>query len=138
MENWWGFQWRRIAGLMNVSGDVKYKLTYGTEDGSTAAAYNTTGSGYKSSGVTPSGTSGGYISEDKFLADGMYPSKASGTSSTYDCDGLWFNNGITAYAFRGGASNDGARVGALYANLGNTPSVAYWHIGCAPSCKPLV
>jgi len=138
MENWWGFQWRRIAGLMNVSGDVKYKLTYGTEDGSTAAAYNTTGSGYKSSGVTPSGTSGGYISEDKFLADGMYPSIASGTSSTYDCDGFWFNNGITAYAVRGGNSYTGVRVGALCANLDNAPSHAYWSFGCAPSCKPLV
>ena len=36
MENWWGFQWRRFAGLVNVSGTAKYKMTKGTQDGSTA------------------------------------------------------------------------------------------------------
>lgn len=59
MENWWGNIWRRIAGWINDKGTQKVKLTRGTKDGSTAADYNTTGSGYKTiSGATPAGTFG--------------------------------------------------------------------------------
>ena len=137
MENWWGFQWRRMNGLIKVNADVRAKLTYGTEDGSTASGYNTDGTGYKSQGVEPGGASGGYISESKFTADGVFPKTASGTSSTYFCDGFWFNNSVTTFAFVGGASDVGAHVGAFCLHLYAAVSAAGWDVGAAVSCKPL-
>ena len=56
MENWWGKRTRIYAGHMMINGVQKIKLTYGTEDGSTVAGYNTTGEGYISlNGLTLSG-----------------------------------------------------------------------------------
>ena len=49
MENWWGNQWRRIAGCVVDNGIQKVKMTYGQSDGSTINGYNSTGSGYISS-----------------------------------------------------------------------------------------
>ena len=138
MENYWGFQWRRHNGLIKVNADVRVKMTYGTEDGSTATGYNTDGTGYKSTGVEPSGTSGGYISESKFTADGVIPSVASGSASTYYCDGLWFNNSATTFALLGGASADGSKVGAFCVYLSNGVANASWYLGASLSCKPLV
>ena len=138
MENWWGNQWRRYAGHIVVSGVEKVKLTYSTNDGSTATAYNTDGTGYLATGVTAhTGTNGGYCSEMRFSEYGMTPVAASGTSSTYYCDGLWFNDSATTYASRGGACNYGVSVGAFYCYLDSAASHAYWALGAAVSCKPL-
>lgn len=138
MENWWGNQWRRYAGHITVSGTQKVKLTYGTEDGSTAAAYNITGDGYISVGAAPSGTFGGYIANMNFCKDGILPKTATGSNTTYWCDGLWFNNSQTCYASRGGNCGSGWTAGSLCSMLANAPSSYGWHVGAAPSCKPLV
>lgn len=137
MENYWGFQWRRTRGLILANGAMKVKLTKGTEDGTTASDYNTDGTGYKSVGVTPSGTSGGYIREMKFTEDGMFPAVADGDSSHYYCDGLWFNNAISAFALFGGYSNGSSKVGAFFVRLDYAVSSAGWSLGAALSCKPL-
>lgn len=138
MENWWGNQWRRIAGWINASGTQKIKLTYGTEDGSTVSGYNTTGSGYISLSATPSGTSGGYISAMTCASTyGVIPYKASGSSSTYECDGLYYNNSQTDYALVGGRSGNGLLVGAFCANLDDAVSISGWKFGASLSCKPL-
>ena len=135
IENYWGFQWRRYAGDMLVNGVRKIKLCYGTEDGSTVSSFNSTGSGYVDVGATPSGTSGGYISQIKFTTNGMFSKVSSGSSATYFCDGQWFNNSATIYAFRGGSSLDGAPVGAFYVDLSHAFSPAWWSIGATPSYK---
>ena len=137
MENYWGNQWRRYAGHVNASGTQKVKMTYGTQDGSTATGYSDAGTGYISAGATPSGTSGGYISQMYFSDKGMLPNVASGSSTTYFCDGLWFNNGQTGYASRGGYCNNDAKVGLFYCDLSSAASHASWHIGASVSCKPL-
>ena len=138
MEHFWGNLWRRTAGWMNVNGTQKVKLTRGTKDGSTASDYNTDGNGYKTvSGATPSGTSGGYISSMKTEGFGRIPVTASGSSSTFEADGLWYNNSGTMYAFVGGAWDSGLPCGPFYANLYNAPSYSTSHIGAALSCKPL-
>lgn len=137
MENYYGFQWRRTNGLILNNGATKYKLTYGTEDGSSATGYNTDGTDYKDAGVTPSGTSGGYISKAKFTEDGMFSDTMSGSASTYYCDGTWFNNAAVTFALFGGASHGGAGVGAFCLNLSAAVSVANWAVGAALSCKPL-
>lgn len=138
MENWWGNQWRRYAGHINASGTEKVKLTYGTKDGSAATSYNTDGTDYLTTGVTGhTGTNGGYCNEMRFTPYGMTPVAASGTSSTYYCDGLWFNDSQTDYAFRGGDCADGALVGAFSCGLSSTATHAGWNVGAAVSCKPL-
>lgn len=138
MEHFWGNLWRRTAGWMNVNGTQKVKLTRGTKDGSTASDYNTDGNGYKTvSGATPSGTSGGYISSMKTEGFGRIPVTASGSSSTFEADGLWYNNSGTMYAFVGGYWNIDLLCGPFYAHLNYTPSSSGSHIGAALSCKPL-
>ena len=137
MENYYGFQWRRTNGLILNNGATKYKLTYGTEDGSSATGYNTDGTDYKDANVTPSGTSGGYISKAKFTEDGIFSDTMSGSASTYYCDGTWFNNAAVTFALFGGASSSGAKVGAFYLYLNVAVSGAGWAYGAALSCKPL-
>ena len=137
MENYYGFQWRRTNGLILSSGVTKYKLTYGTEDGSAATGYNTDGTDYKDVNVTPSGTSGGYISAAKFTEDGMFSDIMSGSASTYFCDGTWFNTNSNRFALFGGRSSNGALVGAFFLDLDAAVSGANWYFGASVSCKPL-
>ena len=138
MEHFWGNLWRRTAGWMNVNGTQKVKLTRGTKDGSTVSDYNTDGNGYKTvSGATPSGSSGGYINSMKTEGFGRIPVTASGSSSTFEADGLWYNNSGTMYAFVGGTWDNDLRCGPFCAYLNYAPSTSYSYIGAALSCKPL-
>lgn len=138
MEHFWGNLWRRTAGWINDKGTQKVKLTRGTHDGSTATDYNTTGSGYKTiSGATPTGTSGGYIKTMKTEAFGRLPVDASGSSSTFEADGLWFASSNVYYACVGGLWGDGLRCGPFSAYLGDAASVSASTVGAALSCKPL-
>ena len=138
MENWWGNLWRRTAGYINASGTQKVKLTRGTHDGSTATDYNTDGSGYISvANATPSGTSGGYISSMKTEAYGRLPVTASGSSSTFEADGLYFNNSQSNYACFGGDWLCDLMVGPFFAGLNVAASHSGSYVGAALSCKPL-
>ena len=137
MEHWWGNQWRRVAGWINNKGTQKIKLTYGQSDGSTVNGYNTDGSGYISVGCTPAGTSGGYVSKMTITEYGLIPTTASGSSTTYYTDGLWFNNSQVDYALVSGGCDNGFLVGAVCVSLNTLVSTALWCIGAALSCKPL-
>ena len=138
IEHWYGNIWRRIGGWINDNGTQKIKMTYGQSDGSTTDGYNETGSGYISiGGSTPSGTNGGYISKMLITDNGLIPTIASGSATTYYCDGLWFNNSQVDYACVSGDSAFASPVGALCSNLNNTSSFTYWSLGAALSCKPL-
>lgn len=137
MENWWGAQWRRLAGSILRSGDHRIKLTYGTQDGSEAEGYNTDGTGYISMGITPAGTSGGYISEMNFNEFGMFGKTVSGSATTHYCDGQWFNNDATCFELVGGSSSNGLPCGALSSALNFGPGVVAWNYGAAVSYKPL-
>ena len=136
MENFWGNQWRRTAGLILANGTAKLKLTPSMADGSTVKAYNTDGSGYITiPNSTPSGTSGGYTKEMLFSKYGLLPVSVTGSESTYYCDGCWFNNAITAFARFGGGLGSGRPCGSWYAGLDNAPSHAGWRFGASPSFK---
>ena len=126
MENYWGNQWRRTAGYLNVSGTQKYKLT---------APYNDSGSNYTTlSNGTPDGTTGGYLSKMIYTEDGAMVSKtASGSNSTFYTDVFHFNNSQTDYAVVGGASDSSLGCGAFSFNLGNGLSAAAWSYGAALS-----
>ena len=130
IENWWGNAWERIAGLMNVSGTIRTKMT---------PKYNTTGDGYVNTGVTMGGTSGGYCSKTKMTDQGRLPVTMSGSQTTYTCDGGWFNNSQVDYAIVGGACHNGFLCGGSCVNLSNLVSHSGWYIGAALSCEqPLV
>jgi hypothetical protein len=136
MENWYGNLWRRLVGWVVVAGVQMVKMTHGTQDGSTGTGYNTTGSGYiELSGSTPSGTSGGYVNGSKVTPYGLIPVTASGSATTYSCDGLWFDNSDTRLASVGGGWYDSTHVGASYAALDAAPGYAATNIGAAPSYK---
>jgi hypothetical protein len=138
MENWWGNLWRRTAGWILENGVQKVKVTRGTKDGSTASDYNIDGSGYLTvADATPSGHSGGYISSMKPEAFGRLPVTASGSSSTYEGDGMLFNNSGITYACVGGHWNWDFLVGPLCADLAAEANVSNTPIGAALSCKPL-
>ena len=138
IEHWYGNVWRRIGGWINDKGTQKIKMTYGQSDGSTTDGYNETGSGYISIGnSTPKGTRGGYISKMLITDNGLIPTIASGSATTYYCDGLWFDNSQVDYAFVGGSSYNVYLVGALHSHLTGTSSVSRWNFGAAISCKPL-
>lgn len=137
MENWWGNQWRRIAGWINNKGIQEIKMTYGQSDGSTTDGYNLDGSGYINIGCTPNGTSGSYINKMTFVENNLIPITINGSSTTYYTDGLYFDNSKISYAFVGAASNTGLITGALSLNLLRDISSALWNLGASISCKPL-
>lgn len=136
IENFWANIAKACAGWINANGTQKVKMTYGTEDGSSATGFNFDGTGYATiSGATPSGTSGGYINKWKKTMYGLIPYQASGSQTTYMCDGLWFTNGQNRYALVGGSSSDILRCGAVCSNLSDASSTAWWSYGAALTCK---
>lgn len=125
IENWWGNIWERIEGCVtNASSRILVK---------SVPPYNTSGSGYVDTGVTPGGTSGGYISACKMTEHGLIPMTASGSETTQYPDGLWY--AASCYALVGGSSDFGLLVGALALDLALALSIAYWNIGSALSCE---
>lgn len=138
MENFYACNWRRTAGLIGATVDsvnkFAYKLTYGTADGSTAAAYGSSSTGYLIADITrPSADN--YVQKMKIGAHGILPVLVSSiaTSSTYW--GFYFYTGM-GYARFGGNSYDGQDIGSLYVTLGYGFSASNWGIGAALSCKP--
>jgi hypothetical protein len=137
MENWWGNQWRRIAGWISDKGNQKIKLTYGQSDGSAVNGYNTDGSGYISIGYILSGTIVGYITKMATTKYGLIPTVISGSATTYYTDGLFFRDSRLNYALVGGDTNNRLNAGAFDVSLDNSVSDAVWCIGASISCKPL-
>ena len=140
MENWWGNQWRRYAGLVCNSGAYKYKLTYGTQDGSTQDGYVASGTAtdYDNylDAVAVSALSG-YISAQKFGEWGFVPSATSGTASTYWCDNCTIGISSVRYVRRGGyASALRAPIGAFLLLFNSGVANTSWNMGACLSCKP--
>ena len=73
----------------------------------------------------------------KTEAFGRLPVTASGSSSTYEADGMWYNNTQVNYAYVGGAWTRDLLVGPFCANLNDTAYGSYSAYGAALSCKPL-
>ena len=119
---------------MYTSSGFMYKLGYGTSDGSTVSGYNTTANGYISGGLF-TGASNGYYSKALMTSKGLVPSVASGSASTFFCDGLWWaNNG---FAFVGGSYGRGALAGLFCLDVDAAVSSSSADIGGSLSCVPL-
>ena len=137
-EQPYGDIWMAEAGTINASGVPKNKMTYGTQDGSTAEGYNTDGTGYLTDSNTYPSASGNYIGEMVFdPVMGMIPVATGGNEHVDYCDGLWTNNSQTNYALRGGYLDDGRLCGAFCSALHLVPGRRYGAFGAALSCKPL-
>ena len=137
IENWWGNLWKLENGLVAIYGRLKYKMCEGTSDGSTTSSYNTTGNGYIDSGVTISGTSGACISKMTLVPGiGLVPTIVSGSTTTYYCDGGYFNvSASPLFARFGGTSNSGAYCGAFDCTVLTYLSYSHWSCGVALSYK---
>lgn len=134
IENYYANYWKRCNGCVYTSSGMKYKLCDYTTDGSGVVGYNTDGSGYLTH-QTFSGSSGGYISQTLLTSKGIFPTVASGSATTYFCDGLWWASG--GFAIVGGAYNHGSLAGAFALHVDDAVSYAYSSIGGSLSCKPL-
>lgn len=134
MENYWGNQWRRIAGLINDKGTAKVKMCYGTSDGSTTTSYNLDGTGYVETSMLPSN---GYVTKADYSKGVLVPKITGGSSSTYYCDYYYNNTEIICYLYRGGYCANDAYCGAFSLRLYDAASRSYWHFGAALSFKSL-
>jgi len=120
IEGFWGNVLEGMAGLILNSG-IKTKMT---------PPYNFDGTGYTNTGVTPSGTSGGFVNTASVTdASGYVPKTASGSGTTYYCDGLWFNNSQVDYALVGGDWNRALLVGCRSVFLSALTSYTNANVG---------
>lgn len=129
IEEFWGNQWDRTAGLINDRGKIYVKMT--PED----TGYRVTDViGYTDTGLTAPAGSGSYINGMHCDEHGMIPKLATGSGSTYYCDGYWTNNGQLNYLVGGaGAGAAAAFGGAFTFGLDYAPAHAGWYIGCGLS-----
>jgi len=127
MENWWGNIWNRIQGLIASTTRVMVKMT---------KPYNFTGSGFTDTGKNMGGTSGGYQNVVSCANNyGTIPVTASGSETTYECDGLWFNTSSGTYvALVGGCWNVAARLGFSCVGLNDAASRTSTGVGARLSC----
>lgn len=125
IEGFWGNVWEGMAGLINNKGNIMVKMT---------PPYNTTGDGYVSTGIAPSGTSGGYINTHQMTDEtGWIPKTASGSETTYLCDGMWFNNSQVDYALVSGCWVYAGLCGSRCVALSNLVSDALASVGSRTS-----
>ena len=140
MENWFANCWRRMAGLILNSGALKYKLTYGTADGSSAAGYredDNAPANYLTGNSIATNLSSSYIVAETAKTDGsLLPSGFSGANGTYYSDACWSTKGVK-YALVGGYCSGGSACGAFALFLNDALSVSAWSFGAALSLKPL-
>ena len=136
IENWWGNQFRRFAGLQMNDYQQLYKMTRSMADGSSATDYNQTGSGYLQACLGPNTSN--YVSKMWFNKDGFFDySVERSASNKYYCD-YWYQASGLRFACRGGSSlYTPVYCGTFYVTLYYAASIAHWNIGASLSLKPL-
>lgn len=120
LENYYGDRWDRKYGVVYTTGGKILAKPY--------PPYNETGSGYTDTGLTITGTNGGYISKTKMTDIGEFPITASGSETTYQPDGCWFSTAKLNFLLWGAACSNGLRVGAAF-NVGYPFSSSHWVLG---------
>ena len=138
MEHFWGNIWRRTAGLLALGARQYVKKTWSTADGSSVTGYQQTSvTGYRDTGVSSGGTSGGFCSVTKASELGTFNVTINGSSSTYECDGGYFDaTAGVCYALVGGSCSHGLFAGAFAAALDSSLAYTCWNAGASLSCKP--
>ena len=103
-----------------------WKLAYGGVSGD-----NVTLTGYTNTGLSLSGTNGGYISAASCSQFGVIPTVVSGSAGTYFCDVGWFNGGGVCYPIVGACASHASAFGGAFAFAVNSvPSYTAWSRGC--------
>lgn len=129
IEEFWGNQWDRTAGLINDHGKIYVKMT---PEGNGYRVTDVTG--YTDTGLTAPAGSVSYINGMHCDEHGMIPSSATGSSTTYYCDGYWANNGQLDYLFAGAGAADASAIGGAFAfAVNDAPADANWTSGCGLS-----
>ena len=105
-----------------VGGEILAKMT---------PPYNLTGKDFEKVGITFASSGSGWQKGTKSSRFGRIVNSTGGSSSTYTCDYLWWNAGITAVALVGGNCNNGDYCGVDYLNLNNSAGNANWNIGAS-------
>lgn len=136
MENFWGNVWKIENGIIQKNNKLYLKLTPNTNDGTTATAYNTDGTNYIDTGITLSGTSGGYISGITMVEGyGILPDTVSGSSSTHLPDGCWWSSSVVGFARFGAYSYNGLLCGVFALGVIDAVSDSVWSYGVSLSYK---
>lgn len=94
----------RMGGIIYKSG-VLYVKPY--------PPYNTDGTDYINTGITISGSSGGYIKACKMTEYGRIPITLGGSATTYECDVAAYSNTIVAIPYLRNAYSHGTAAGKL-------------------------
>ena len=129
-ENFFGNYWKRVRGLLLVNGIYHVKAV---------PPYNSEGTGYVNTGMTVTGTSGGYTSKMEMASDiGRIPTVASGSETTYECDGCWFNAEGVRVALFGGSRGSGSTCGLSFWSVHYLATNVHTYFGASLSCKPPV
>ena len=131
VEDTWGNQSDRTAGLINNKGTIYVKMT---PEGSGYQVTDVTG--YIDTGLKAPGTSadGALLSTVNCSEYGMLPSLATGSSTTYYCSGYWCNSGSLCYPVVGGcAYNSSGLCGGFAIDIYRASSYSSWGWGCGLS-----
>jgi len=131
-ESVWGDQSDRLAGLILDNGVYKVKMTppYAETNLSQSSSY----SSYHDMGLSIGGNVGNFISASNMSEYGDIPvSTQGGSSSSYECDTLWWSNSNIQYPAVGGdnAAGDGAGINQM--GVINAPDRLTWDMGASLS-----
>lgn len=136
MENFWGNQYRRTAGLVLKDNKWYYKLTRSINDGSTAIDYNSDGTNYLTQNHTAPAPN--YAQEMFYTSDGAFYTKATNATvgNTMYQDNFYANASGARYLFRGGVCYSAAgSCGAFSLSVDLAFSSASWALGTSLSYK---
>lgn len=127
IENFWGNYWKRMSGLLyNETADILIKAT---------PPYSLTGVGYTNTDVTPTGTSGQYITAGTLTDAGFLPTTVGGSDSTYFADLLYYTApaaGVFHVALVGGYRGNAGGCGSWACNL-TIAGAAFTNVGASLS-----
>ena len=135
IEDWWGNQLERIAGLIVDSGNIKVAMK---------GPYSTDGSGsnYSTILTISSNIGSGWAANCKcdntcgrLPISKTSPGGTTANSSTFLCDYVYirYRSGYTYYPYVGGACSDGVDAGSSCFVASNAASYANWHVGASLS-----
>lgn len=127
IENYWGNYWKRMSGMLyNSDAKILIKAT---------PPYSLTGVDYTNTNVTPTGTSGQYITAGTLTDAGFLPITAGGSDSTYFADRLSYSTpaaGVFNIAIVGGYRGFAGMCGSWACGL-NSAGDASSNIGASLS-----
>lgn len=138
IENYYANRWERVAGYIYTGGAIKVKLTYGVEDGSNIIGYNEDGAGYiEIPDSSVNGSNASCITKGYINKYGFFPKILNGSTTTYECDYVYYSGSGINYILMGGAASGNDNCGIFALNMQCNLSYTGGTTGTSPSCKPL-